>query len=357
MGLSLNPFSSLLSSAKSVANSVSNFGGGFGGISGIGDNGPFTGDFGGGFGGGTSFGLDGISKTVNRLAGGVGSALNGISAGGFEGIGTALKGIGGISNAAGDIGRAINGIGAGGLLGSIGSIAGAVSSAAGQLNNVLSLFRGRNLPSNAELFSARGSFVELTPGNEEDWRVRINCNFALFGGAFGRLQETNGVVWPYMPKISISTKANYQVIDTVHSNYPFNAYKNSTVEDIQISGDFSCETEEDAQYWLETTTFFKSATKMFYGASENAGNPPIICNLSGYGPGVLNSIPVIIKSFSMDLPDDVNYIKFNSPNGPTWVPILSSISVTVSPIYNRGKLREFSLQQYANGDMGMRGYI
>ena len=244
-------------------------------------------------------------------------------------------------------------------MGSIGGIAGTISSAAGQLNNVLSLFRGRNLPSNAELFSATGSFVELQPGNAEDWRVRINCNFSLFGGAFGRLQETNGVVWPYMPKISISTKANYQPIDPVHSNYPFNAYKNSVVEDIQISGEFSCETESDAAYWLETITFFKSATKMFYGASDNAGNPPVICNLSGYGPGVLNSIPVIIKSFTMDLPDDVNYIKVSGKygEGPTWVPILSTVSVTVSPIYNRSRLREFSLQDYAKGLLNTKGYI
>ncbi len=355
MGLSLNPFSSLLSSAKSAISSVTNVASGV--SRGLG-GGEFTGDFGGGFGSSISKGLDDISKTVSRLGGGIGSPLNGMSVGGFGDIGTALKGIGGISNAAGDIGRAISGIGAGGALGSIGNIAGAISSAAGQLNNVLSLFRGRNLPSNAELFSSRGSFVELQPGNAEDWRVRINCNFALFGeGAFSRLQETNGVVWPYMPKISISTKANYQVLDPVHNNYPFNAYKNSTVEDIQIAGEFSCETEEDAQYWLQTTMFFKSATKMFYGRSDNAGNPPVICNLSGYGPGILNSIPVIIKSFTMDMPDDVNYIKVNTPQGPTWVPIISNVSVTVSPIYNRSRLREFSLQDYASGGKDSRGYI
>ena len=354
MPLSLNPFSSLLSSAKSAISSVTNVASGV--TRGIG-GGEFTGDFGGGFGGGISKGLSDISKTVNRLGGGIGSALNGMSAGGFGDIGTALKGIGGISNAAGDIGRAINGIGAGGALGSIGSIAGAISSAAGQLNNVLSLFRGRNLPSNAELFSSRGSFVELQPGSAEDWRVRVNCNFGLFGDSFVRLQSTNGVVWPYMPKISISTKANYQVLDPVHNNYPFNAYKNSVVEDIQIAGEFSCETEEDAAYWLEATTFFKTATKMFYGQSDNAGNPPVICNLSGYGPGILNSIPVIIKSFTMDMPDDVNYIKVNNRQGSTWVPILSTVSITVAPIYNRSRLREFSLQDYANGGKDSRGYI
>lgn len=339
MSLSLNPFTELISSAKSAVSSVTNA-------------------FGGGFGGSGSRGMSDLEDTVSKLGGGIGSAMNGMTSGGFGDIGTALKGIGSISNVAGDIGRAINGIGAGGLMGSIGSIAGAISSAAGQLNNVLSLFRGRNLPSSGELFESRGSFVELQPGNAEDWRVRINCNFSLFGGAFPRLSDTNGVVWPYNPSISVSTKANYSQIDPVHSNYPFQAYKSSQVDDITIAGDFSCETDIDAEYWIEATTFFKSATKMFYGASTNVGNPPVICNLSGYGPGVFNSVPVIIKSFTVDLPEDVNYIKCNRGNfGPTWVPIVSKISVTVAPIYNRTRLRQFSLQQYANGDMSMKGYI
>jgi hypothetical protein len=198
--------------------------------------------------------------------------------------------------------------------------------------------------------------VQASDGN--DWRVRVNCNFGLFGdGAFPRLRDTNGVVWPYLPSVTIATKANYSAIDPVHNNYPFQAYKNSSVEDIQIAGEFSCETETDAQYWIEATTFFKAATKMFYGASDNVGNPPVICNLSGYGPAVLNSVPIIIKSFSVDLPEDVNYIKCNSNFGTSWVPVLSKISITVSPIYNRTRLRQFSLQQYVAGDMSMRGYI
>jgi hypothetical protein len=341
MGLSLNPFSSVLSSAKKAVSSVTN-------------------QFGGGFGDSMNSGMRGLEDTVNKLGGGLGSSLNGLTAGGFEGVGTALKGIGGISNIAGDIGRAVNSAGIGGAIGSLGGIASAISSGAGQLNNVLSLFRGKNLPASGELFESRGSFVELQSGNAEDWRVRINCNFGLFGeGAFYLLQDTNGVVWPYNPSITIATKANYSPIDTVHNNYTMWAYKNSSVEDIQISGDFSCETEQDAAYWIQATTFFKASTKMFFGRSANAGNPPIICNLSGYGPGVLNSIPVIVKQFSVDLPEDVNYIKCSSNNfgQATWVPILSKISVTVSPIYNRSKLRQFSLQEYSSGSMSTKGYI
>jgi hypothetical protein len=91
---------------------------------------------------------------------------------------------------------------------------------------------------------------------------------------------------------------------------------------------------------------------MFFGKSPQAGNPPIICNLSGYGASVFDKVPVIIKSFSVDLKDDVNYIRCNALYGTnTWVPVMSTISITVSPIYSRARLRQFDLKQFAAGQM------
>jgi hypothetical protein len=353
MPLSINPIVKNIASASNILGSVSN-------------------SFNGGSSVGTGFAQEkaSLEGLVGRLGGGIGSALNGatagLSSGELGGVASALGGIGSavqsaagaISNVAGDIGRSINSAGLTGALGQVGQIAGAISSAAGQINNVLSVFRGKNLPSAGELFQSRQPVVELESGAADDWRVKINTNFGLFGGAFSQLAETGGVVWPYTPKITISSKANYTQIDPVHSNYPFFAYKSSQIDDITITGEFSCETEKDAAYWIAATTFFKTATKMFFGASSFVGNPPVICQLSGYGPGVFNKVPVIIKSFSVDMPDDTNYIKCNSTvGGPTWVPILSSISVTVAPIYNRTKLRSFSLQDYASGAGIAKGYI
>jgi len=339
MSLPSNPFTKVFSSASSLLSSASNLTGGS-----I-DTGGFSRD------------LKDLGDKVSRLSGGIGSPLNGMS-GGLPDVGSFMKGIGnpvqtalgGLANIGSDIGQSINKLGLGGALGSLGGIASAISSAAGQLNNVLSIFRGRNIPEAGELFTKQGAAVQLTTSPAEDWRVRINCNFGLFGDAFDRLVATNGVVWPYTPKVSISSKATYTTIDPVHNNYPFNGYKNSQIDDITISGEFSSETEKDAEYWIQATHFFKTATKMFYGGSTYAGNPPVICQLSGYGSGVFNSVPVIIKSFTVDLPDDVNYIKARSKfPSATWVPVISTISVTVTPIYNRQLLRKFSLQDYAKG--------
>jgi hypothetical protein len=229
---------------------------------------------------------------------------------------------------------------------------GKIAGIAGGVNNILGLFRSRNIPTAAETIFGReaGAYIEVKQGFEEDWRIRIDCNFSLFSGAFPRLEATSGLVWPYLPNITVVSKANYTQQDPVHNNQPFQAYKNSQVEDIQISGDFSVENESDAEYWIQATTFLRTSTKMFFGQGPNVGNPPVICNLTGYGSRVFNNVPVIIKSFSIDFKEDVNYIRYQGGDtAPTWVPALSTIAVTVAPIYNRTRLRKFNLQDFANG--------
>ena len=322
--------------------------------------------------GGIGTGLNGFTAAAGNLAndargalagatgalGGVGSTIQSLASnatGAFAGAAGALGGVAGeLSNAGAAIGASLNklGLAGGGIGGGLASLATSVSSAAGMVNNLLSLARGKNLPSGAELFSKEGSFVKLETGSAEDWRVKLNANFGLFGTAFERLSKTGGFVWPYLPSITVSSKANYAQIETVHSNQPFQAYKSSQIDDIQISGEFSVENELDAEYWIQATTFLKTATRMFFGTGPNVGNPPIVCNLTGYGARVFAGVPVIVKSFSVDFKDDVAYIK-HSLNGapPTWVPAMSTISVTVSPIYNRTRLRQFNLAEYANGNI------
>jgi hypothetical protein len=320
-----------------------------------------------------------LDDKVAQLSGQLGSGLNQFSSGiglktpsgspfggiGFKpgsipslgGLSTSLSSVPGvISNATADIQGVLNKFTGGNLAGGLQDLAGKISSGAGMLNNLLSLKRGANLPAGGELFINQGQAIKLSPGAKDDWRVRLTCQWNLFGSPwFALLENTGGVVWPYTPNITVSTKANYTPIEPVHSNYTSYGYKNSTVEDITISGDFSCETNNEAAYWIAATTFFKTATKMFFGEGALAGNPPIICNLTGYGSNVFDKVPVIIKSFQVDLKDDVNYIRCTALGANTWVPAMSTISVTVSPVYNRRRLRKFSLEDYANGKTSQGG--
>jgi hypothetical protein len=322
-----------------------------------------------------------LDDKISDLSGGVKSGLSqlagdiknfGASAlGGNNSIQSAVGGAvdklrtvaGSTSNIASDISGSINKLTGGNLAGGLLKAAGSISGAAGMLNNILSLKRGINIPKGAQVFAPQGQAIQLKAGNKDDWRVRITCQWDTFNSPlFAVLQQTGGVVWPYLPSITVSTKAEYNTIPITHANYSQYSYKNSVVDDISISGEFSCETATDGAYWIAATTFFKTATKMFFGQGNLAGNPPIICNLTGYGSHVFDKVPVIIKSFSVDFKDDVNYIKCDPfKNGKyTWVPALSTITVSVAPVYSRQGLRKFNLQDYAAGKMsgeGQVGYI
>jgi len=288
----------------------------------------------------------GGNLTVNSAVGGAVDKLRSVA--------------GSTSNIAADISGSINKLTGGNLAGGLLKAAGSISGAAGMLNNILSLKRGINIPKGAQAFMPQGQAIQLSAGAKDDWRVCIDCQWNIFNSPlFQQLQDTGGVVWPYMPSITVSTKAEYNTIPITHGNYAQYSYKNSVVDDITISGEFSCENKKDAAYWIAATTFFKTATKMFFGQGALAGNPPIICNLTGYGSHVFDKVPVIIKSFSVDFKDDVNYIQcdpFNDQNY-TWVPILSTITVVVAPVYSRQGLRKFSLQDYASGKMSAEGAV
>lgn len=259
---------------------------------------------------------------------------------------------GSTSNIAADISGTLNKLTGGNLGGGLMKAAGGIAAAAGMLNNVLSMKRAVNVPKDAEKYVAQGEAIQLFAGSKDDWRVRINCQWNIFNSPlFNVLSDTGGVVWPYNPTLTVSTKAEYTTIPVTHANYAQYSYKNSVVDDINISGDFSCETDAEGAYWIAATTFFKTATKMFFGQGALAGNPPIICHLTGYGSHVFDRVPVIIKSFSVDFKDDVNYIRCdpNKDGKYTWVPAISTISVVVAPIYTRQGLRKFNLQDYAKG--------
>lgn len=347
----------------------------------------------------SSFQKTELGQGISELAGDIGSGFNQLTGGNVEVDGPPGSGLGPLDSAtlgsngvvqtavnafndftsftetigsdpdSAAVVNAIDKISGGKLGGAIQEAAGTFGIAAGQLNDLLSLKRSANINNSAELFSLNQVETTVDPTPVNDWRVRISTNFNNLGiknnDIMSRIGSngTNGVIFPYQPRINFSTRANYNEIEPVHSNYPILAYKNSQVDEIQISGEFSAETGSDAQYWLASVQFFRTATKMFYGQGQNLGNPPVICYLNGYGSWLFNNIPVVITSFNLDFPDDVNYVKYTDSSDTTkstWVPILSTLQVNCKPIYNRSNLRQFNLQSFAAGQMTTgrgKGYL
>ena len=203
-----------------------------------------------------------------------------------------------------------------------------------------------------------------------DWRVSIAIPDVILdnGDIFAPLRASSGssafntgnrMVFPFNPTVLLSHTANYQQIQPTHTNYAYNAYENSQIDAITVTGEFFQENENDAKYWIACLHFLRSATKMFYGNSYPLGNPPVVCRLNGYGKHVLNNIPVVITNFTTDLPVDVAYIQCTINGITNYVPTQSSITVTMQAQYARRSQSGFSLNQYASGGHidGKEGFV
>ena len=270
----------------------------------------------------------------------------------------------------------------------------------------------------AELLNARSQATQQDTVNfqqEADWRVKLSlapgatCLYKdpqayLFESILLPLLQTDGVVFPYTPAISVSYNASYAATDVTHSNYNIYSYTSSKVSEITIGCDFTAQDMFEANYLLAVIHFFRSATKMFYGQDENPrnGTPPPLCYLTGLGAFQFDQHPLAIKDFTYTLPTDVDYIragvpttdagvnkasfttkqnsgsvsgdraannglspgggsappKFNvnySSKTPTYVPTKIALSITAVPIVTRNDIsNHFSVKDYATGDL-LRG--
>jgi hypothetical protein len=200
-----------------------------------------------------------------------------------------------------------------GAIGTVGRIAGALNNLSNPAQ-LVSQLRSANLPFGGNANGMASSAGASWTGSEadKDWRVRLSLpTDSTFSSSpvLQPLKNAGGMVFPYTPQISISSTANYEETTITHQNYQFINYQNSKADTIQITAPFYIEDAVQAQYWLATVHYFRSVTKMFTGdLGTVSGNPPPVVLLNGYGDYVFKNIPVIVKSFTVDLPQDVNYI-------------------------------------------------
>ena len=231
-------------------------------------------------------------------------------------------------------------------------------------------------------------------------------------GILAPLNATFGVIFPYTPTINVGYKATYSPADLTHSNYKNYFYQSSSVDNVRITGTFTAQDTVEANYLLAVIHFFRSATKMFYGQDAQRGAPPPLLYISGLGEYQFNNHACVLTSFEYNLPADVDYIRAGSPNqngtdllkrrtstrnnlptnaisgalgrlsqlfssqgiqkgavydydapsslsknSPTYVPTKIEISLSLSPVISRRQASsQFSLKQYANGDLIKQGF-
>jgi len=274
--------------------------------------------------------------------------------------------------------------------------------------------RSINLPAGGEAIGDLVSAVSAFAGdsNAKDWRVRLSLpNWSSFRSSpvLKPLKSAGGMVFPFTPQISIKSGAKYSAEPVVHTNYPFNAFKNSDPGTIEITAPMAVEDSGQALYWIAAVHYLRSIAKMFSGFDPKAGNPPPIVYLNGYGNYVFKNVPVAIQSFQCTLPNDCDYISCDvvgsaagniagladnvsgladtlggnipgisasamgtissiaggvgqvagllgsfgiggtTSGGKAYVPTKSSFQITLIPMYSRTSNRKFSLDRFVTG--------
>ena len=264
-----------------------------------------------------------------------------------------------------------------------------VFSGAGDLaDNFVSGMRGKNLPKGLDEKTVPGGTATWGYGDIEgkDWRVSLSLpgNVTFENSKLLNPLTHTGMrmVFPYTPTIILSHTANYNQIQPIHNNYPFFAYQNSQVDQLVITGQFYNQNSIEARYWIACLHYLRSVTKMEYGlGSTNPGAPPPIVKLNGYGEYVFKDTPVIVTNFTVDMPNEVDYVAtgivgeqgepkidysdFVSAKATqtgnqmdiTWAPAESQFTVTCQPIYSRDKVEKFNYQSFVNGEGIKGGYV
>ena len=247
-----------------------------------------------------------------------------------------------------------------------------------------------------------------------DWRVRLKLapqSKYLYNaeqpGILQPLKVTNGIIFPYTPQITTQYLANYSPYNLTHSNFKGYFYQGSNTSEVKITCPFTAQDTFEANYLLAVIHFFRSATKMFYGATDAfRGAPPPLVFLSGLGEFQFNNHACVIQSFDYTLPADVDYIRADTSNNtgttlaqkrdrqnlpissnntsgnrlqnagltpggipilpaptqlgtasPTYVPTKMDISITLLPMQTRIQVsQQFSMEKFANGNLLKGGF-
>lgn len=222
--------------------------------------------------------------------------------------------------------------------------------------------------------------------SEKDWRVRVSVSPAsqiLYrdpkADLLSPLWGTDGVIFPYVPTVTVSHSVRYGSTQLTHTNYTNYFYEASEVQALSINGEFTAQTQGDAAYVLACITFFRAATKMFYGNSgKYQGSPPPILYLDGFGSHYLPHVPCLLTSFSHTMPNNVDYIEVDigsrqikgAPQSDAMpatgnqglysfvrIPTMSTIQISLQPIYSRSRQKEFNFDAFARGEQLNKGFL
>lgn len=133
-----------------------------------------------------------------------------------------------------------------------------------------------------------------------------NNEYIFLSGIYAR----NGIVFDLTPKIDYSQNIEYAKTNIPHFNGTLFNYKNTPSPTINLTGHFINGNIDEVSYNIQIIHFLKSISLSDFGTKdEHQGLPPPFLYLNGFGVTNFRNLRVLVKSFSISYPDNVDYIK------------------------------------------------
>ncbi len=199
------------------------------------------------------------------------------------------------------------------------------------------------------------------------------------------LHATKGILFPYTPQLNFGGTANYNQWHFTHSNFQQHNYQNSMPSEIQITGTFTAQTNEEGRYMIAVLRFLRAATMIEFGAEAArkgfAGTPPPVLRFNYLGGQHFNNVPVVLTTYNYLLEDTVDYVEVNLPgelqpeqrtisgqsvfgdvvqinDNSTYVPTRVVITAMLMVQQNPRKVRDkFDLDAFKSGALINKGFI
>jgi hypothetical protein len=200
------------------------------------------------------------------------------------------------------------------------------------------------------------------------------------------LHATKGMLFPYTPTVNFGGTANYNQWHFTHSNYQQHNFQNSMPSEIQITGTFTAQTNEEGRYMLAVLRFLRASTMLEFGSAAArkgvAGTPPPVLRFNYLGGQQFNNVPVVLTTFNYLLEDTVDYVEVNLPgalaaqdrfvsgidfqgrdiiqadDNSTYVPTRMVITLMLMVQQNPRKVRDnFDLDDFKAGNLINKGFL
>lgn len=238
--------------------------------------------------------------------------------------------------------------------------------------------RAQNL--NTQLSNASQIQVKESKGSKPaniDWRARLRPKNggkdkvyqSDTNGLLNPLKKMGGLVWQETPLIFLAGLNEYNEHLAHGMNFPVVTYNYSRPPTLPITADFFANDVYEAQYLLAVMHFCRSVTKAYFGeaalkpkGTPNLGTPPPVLLFEYMGEHGFNKVPVVVRDYNLQLPNDVDYIPVKSQvdgkEQTTYVPVRFNLQINLTPAYTPKKVRkEFDVEAFRNGKLYKDGFI